>query len=127
MTSFEALYGKKCRTPLWSETREHTAVEPEMLKEAQQQVQLIRDELKEAQSRQKSYADHRRWELSFVIGDYVYLKVSPLRGMKRFKVRGKLACHYIEPFKVIANCEEVAYQLELPPEMDNIHNVFHIS
>jgi hypothetical protein len=70
------------------------------LKEAEKQVQVIRQNLKVAQSRQKSYADVRRRELNFEDGDFVYLKVSPMRGMRRFNVKGKLAPRYIGPFQV---------------------------
>ena len=91
MSPFEALYGRKCRTPLqWSGTGESQVFGPEVLKDAEQQVQIIRENLRTAQSRQKSYADTRRRELEFEVGDYVYLKVSPIRGPRGFKVKGKL-------------------------------------
>jgi hypothetical protein len=78
--------------------------------------------LKSAQSRQKSYADNRRRELIFV-----YLKISPMTGMKRFKVKGKLSPHYIGPFKILERKGEVAYQLELPDSLSDVHDVFHVS
>jgi hypothetical protein len=78
-------------------------------------------------SRQKSYADNRRRELTFKVGDYVYLKVSPMRGMKRFKVKGKLSPHYIGPFKILERKGEVAYQLELPDQLSDVHDILHIS
>jgi hypothetical protein len=88
MAPFEALYGQKCRTPLyWNQTGESQVFGPEILQEAEKQVQIVRENLKTAQSRQKSYANNRRRELIFEIGDFVYLKVSPMRGMKRFKVK----------------------------------------
>jgi hypothetical protein len=90
-------------------------------------VQIIRENLKTAQSRQKSYADNRRRELMFEVGDFVYLKVSPMRGMKRFKVKGKLSPRYIDPFKILERKGEVAYQLELPGSLSDVHDVFHIS
>jgi hypothetical protein len=83
--------------------------------------------LKTAQSRQKSYADNRRRELIFEVGDFVYLKVSPMRGMKRFKVKGKLSPRYIGPFKILERKGEVAYQLELPDSLSYVHDVFHVS
>jgi hypothetical protein len=83
--------------------------------------------LKTAQSRQKSYADNRRRELIFEVGDFVYLKVSPMRGMKRFKVKGKLSPRYIGPFKILERKGGVAYQLELPDSLLNVHDVFHVS
>src|SRR5579859_4340714 len=92
MAPFEALYGRKCRTPLfWKQTGESQVFGPDVLKDAEEQVRKIRENLRVAQSRQKSYADTRRRDLSFQEGDFVYLKVSPMRGVKRFKVKGKLA------------------------------------
>jgi hypothetical protein len=118
MAPFEALYGRKCRTPLyWNQTGESQVFGPEILQEAEKQVQIIRENLKTAQSRQKSYADNRRRELMFEVGDFVYLKVSSMRGMKRFKVKGKLSPRYIGPFKILERKGEVAYQLELPDRL----------
>jgi hypothetical protein len=88
---------------------------------------MVRQNLKLAQSRQKSYADNRRRELRFQAGDFVYLKVSPMRGLRRFKIRGKLAPRYIGPFKILEQRGEVAYQLELPPQLSDVHDVFHVS
>jgi hypothetical protein len=76
---------------------------------------MVRENLRVAQSREKRYADHRRRELSFEAGDFVYLKVSPMSGLRRFKVWGKLAPRFIRPFKILEKGGEVAYQLELPP------------
>jgi hypothetical protein len=128
MAPFEALYGRKCRTPLyWNQTEESQVFGPKILQEAEKQVQIIRENLKVAQSRQKSYADNRRRELMFEVGDFVYLKVSPMRGMKRFKVKGKLSPYYIGPFKILERKGEVAYQLELPDSLLDEHDVFHVS
>ncbi|WVZ97433.1 hypothetical protein U9M48_042972 [Paspalum notatum var. saurae] len=77
--------------------------------------------------RQKSYVDNLRRDLEFAVGDYVYLKVSPIRGLRRFKVKGKLAPRYIGPFKIIDRKGEVAYQLELPDRLSGVHDVFHVS
>jgi hypothetical protein len=88
---------------------------PNILQEAMKQVRMVRENLRVAQSRPKSYTDHRRRELSFKVGDFVYLKVSPMRGLHRFKVRGKLAPRFIRLFKILEKRGEVAYQLELPP------------
>jgi hypothetical protein len=79
------------------------------------------------QSRQKSYTDHRRRELSFEVGDFVYLKVSPMSSLRHFKVRGKLAPRIIGLFKILEKRGEVAYQLELPPQLSDVHDVFHVS
>ena len=129
MSPIEALYGRKCRTPfMWSEVGERSYFGPECIQEAEEQVAKIRENLKAAQSRQKkSYADTRRRDLDFEEGDYVYLKVSPIRGTRRFQVQGKLAPRYIGPFKILKKVGAVAYRLELPEEMSDIHNVFHVS
>jgi hypothetical protein len=128
MTHFEFLYGRKCRTPLfWNEPGENQVFVPDILREAERQVQMVRENLKLAQSRQKSYADNRRRELRFHVGDYVYLKVSPMRGLCHFKIRGKLAPRYIGPFKILEQRGEVAYQLKLPPQLSDVHDVFHVS
>jgi hypothetical protein len=90
------------------------------------QVHVVRENLQLAQLRQKSYAGHRRKKLSFQVSDFVYLKVSPMRGLHRSKIRGKLAPRYIGPFKILEQRGEVAYQLELPPQLSDVHDVFHI-
>jgi hypothetical protein len=87
----------------------------------------MRENLKTAQSRQKSYVDNRRRELIFDGGYLVYLKVSPMRGMKIFKVKGKLSPRYIGPFKILERKGEVAYQLELRDSLSDVHDVFHVS
>jgi hypothetical protein len=128
MAPYEALYGQQCRTPLfWSQTGESQIFGSEVLKDAEKQVQMIREYLKIAQSRQKSYANKRRRDLSFEIGDFVYLKVSPMRGTRRFKVKGKLAPRYVSPFKIIDCKGEVVYQLELPSQLSDVHDIFHVS
>jgi hypothetical protein len=88
---------------------------------------MVRENLRVAQSRQKSYADHRIRELSFEVGDFTYLKVSPKRGLRHFKIRGKLAPRFIGPFKILEKRGEVAYQLELLPQLSDVHDVFHVS
>jgi hypothetical protein len=128
MEPFDMLYGRRCWTPLfWSETGERKVFGPDILQEAEKQVLMVRENLRVAQSRQKSYADHRRRELSFEVEDFVYLKVSPMRGLRCFKVRGKLAPRFIGPFKILEKRGEVAYQLELLPQLSNVHDVFHVS
>jgi hypothetical protein len=87
MAPFEMLYGRRCRTPLfWNETGERKVFGPDILQEAEKQVRMVRENLQVAQSRQKSNADHRRRELIFEVGDFVYFKVSPMRGLHRFMV-----------------------------------------
>jgi hypothetical protein len=128
MAPFEALYGRKCRTPLfWNQTGETQVFGPDVLRNAEKHVRKIRENLRVAQSRQKRYADTRRRELTFKVGYYVYLKVSPMKGVKRFNMKGKLAPRYIGPFKILVRRGEVAYQLELPESLSGVHDVFHIS
>jgi hypothetical protein len=87
MAPFEMLYGRRCQTSLfWNETGERKVFGSNILQEVEKQVRMVRENLRVAQSRQKSYADHRRRELSFEVGDFVYLKVSPMRGLRHFKV-----------------------------------------
>jgi hypothetical protein len=128
MTPFEILYGRRCQTLLfWSETGERKVFRPDILQEDKKQVRIVRENLRVAQSRQKSYADHRRRELSFEVRDFVYLKVSPMRGVRHFKVRGKIASRFIGPFKILEKRGEVACQLELPSQLSDMHDVFHVS
>jgi hypothetical protein len=100
---------------------------PDILEEVEKQVRMVKENLRVAQSRQKSYADHRRRELHFDVRAFVYLKVSPMRDLHRFKVRGKLAPRFIGPFKILETRGEVAYQVELPPQLFDVHDVFHVS
>jgi hypothetical protein len=128
MAPFEALYGRRCRTPLnWSQTGERKVFGPDLVGEAEGKIRIIQANLKTAQSRQKSYADIRRSPLRFQVGDFVYLRVSPIRGIQRFGVKGKLAPRYIGPFEVLEVCGPVAYRLQLPPQLVAVHNIFHVS
>ncbi|WVZ97615.1 hypothetical protein U9M48_043134 [Paspalum notatum var. saurae] len=119
--SFQALYGRRCRTPLnWSEPGERAIFGPDLVIQAEEQVKLIHNNLKRAQSRQKSYSDKRRRPLVLVfeVDDNVYLRVSPMKG---------LAPRYVGPFKITEKCGPVAYRLELPPYLAAVHDVFHVS
>ena len=99
----------------------------ELVRETTEKVALIRQRLLTAQSRQKSYADRRRRPLEFEVGDHVFLKVTPRRGVTRFGRGGKLAPRFIGPFDVIERIGEVAYRLALPPQIAGVHDVFHVS
>jgi hypothetical protein len=112
---------------MWSNVGERTLEGPSFVKEVEEKVALIRKRLLQAQSRQKSYADNRRRELRFEEGDFVYLKVSPMRGVKRFQVKGKLAPRFVGPYPIIGRVGPAAYRLKLPESMSDIHNVFHVS
>ena len=98
-----------------------------MIQEAEEQVRIIRENLKTAQSRQKSQYDRHHKDMTYEIGDQAYLRVTPLKGTHRFGIKGKLAPHYIGPFRILAKRGEVAYQLELPPHLPRVHDVFHVS
>ncbi|WVZ70439.1 LOW QUALITY PROTEIN: hypothetical protein U9M48_019110 [Paspalum notatum var. saurae] len=123
---FEVLYGKRCRTPLfWNQTGEKQVFGPDIIRDAEQQLQI--ENLRVAQSRQRSYANIHRRDLSFKVDDHVYLKVSPMRGIHIFNMKGKLVPRYIGPFKILEKKGEVAYRLELPPSLSGVHDVFHVS
>jgi hypothetical protein len=128
MALFEALYGRRCRTPLnWSEPGERWFFRPVLVKETEEKFQRIRHNLKEAQARQKNYADKRRRPLVFQADDHVYLKVSPMKGVCWFEVKGKLTPRYIGLFPILERCGQVAYRLQLPESLSSVHNVFHVS
>ena len=109
------------------EVGDHGYYGPHFIKEAREQVSIIQSHLKAAQSQQKAYTDKRRRPLQFAVGDYVYLKVSPMRGVHRFGVHGKLAPRYVGPYKVLEQCGPVAYRLQLPDSLPAVHNVFQVS
>ncbi|KAE8664148.1 Detected protein of unknown function [Hibiscus syriacus] len=128
MAPYEALYGRKCRTPIcWTELRDRKTLGPELVRETEDTVRLIRDRLKEAFDRQKSYADQRRKDIQFEAGDQVFLKDSPWKKVLRFGRKGKLSPRFIGPFRILKKVGPVAYQLELPSELSRIHDVFHVS
>jgi hypothetical protein len=128
MAPFDALYGRRCRTPLnWLEARERTIFGPDLVKDAEERVRVIRENLKMAQMRQKSYHDKGTAPRHFEVGDYVYLKVSPTKGVQRFGVKGKLAPRYIVSYEVIEVCGPVAYRIQLPERFSAVHNVFHVT
>ena len=100
---------------------------PEIVHETTEKVKLIQQRLKTAQSQQKSYADVRRRDREYEVGDHVFVKVTPMKGQTRFGVKGKLALRYVEPYEIIETINSVAYLVALPHEMEHMHNVFHIS
>ena len=100
---------------------------PDLIRDTLEKVDLIHKRLLTAQSRQKSYADRRRRPLEFEVGDHVFLKVMPKRGVVRFGKWGKLASRYIGPFEILERVGTIAYQLALPPSLLGVHEVFHVS
>ncbi|KAJ0495913.1 putative nucleotidyltransferase, Ribonuclease H [Helianthus annuus] len=125
---YEALYGRKCRSPLcWAEVGDKQLIGPELAQETTDKIAKIREHIKAARDRQKNYADRRRKPLSFKVRDKVLLKVSPWKGVARFGKRGKLNPRYIGPFEILEKIGTVAYKLKLPEELINIHDTFHVS
>ena len=118
MAPYEALYGRPCRSPLcWFGTGERQLFGPQLVQDCSEKIMKIRQKLLAAQSRQKSYADNRRRELSFEAGEHVFLKVSPIKGVMRFGKKGKLSPRYVGPFEILERIGSVAYQLSLPPRL----------
>ena len=128
MTPYEALYKRKCRTPLcWTELSENKIIGLNLIQETKEKVKMIRERLKVATDRQKSYADMRRKDILYEISEKVFLKVSPWKKVMKFGKNGKLSLRFIGPYEVIEKVGPVAYKLALPPELEKIHNVFHES
>ena len=128
MTPYEALHGRPCRSPLcWTKVGESSITGPDMIRVTFEKVSLIRQRLLMAQSRQKSYADVRRRPLEFEVGDHVFLKVMPKRGVVRFGKRGKLSPRFIGPFEILERVGTVAYRLPLSPSMSGLYEVFYVS
>nr|GFC42472.1 hypothetical protein [Tanacetum cinerariifolium] len=98
-----------------------------MIEVTNEKVSVAKEKLKEARTRQKSYADKHRRLLEFQPGDHVFLKVSPARGVRRFDIKGKLSPCFIGPFVILDRVGEVSYRLALPPQLSHVHNVFHVS
>jgi hypothetical protein len=128
LAPFEVLYEHRCHTPLnWIEQGEKVIFGPDLVNEAEATLHHIQDNLKVVKSRQESYANKRQQPLQFEVGDHVYLKVSPMNGVKRFGVKRKLSPRYIGPFSILWRCGTVAYKLELPSSLAGVHNIFHMS
>ena len=128
MAPYETLYGRPCRSPLrWTKVGESSITGPDLIRDTSEKVSLIRQHLLTAQSRQKSYASVRRRPLEFKVGDHVFLKVMPKRGIVRFGKREKLSPRFIGPFEILERVGTVAYRLALPPSMSSVHKVFHVS
>ena len=128
MPPFEALYGRKCRSPIcWEEIGDRTLFGADIVVDTTEKIRVIRKRMKAAQSRQKTYADRRRRPLEFAIGDKVFLKISPMRRVIRVSKRNKLDPRFIGPFEILERIGPLAYRLALPPELEKMHNVFHVS
>ena len=111
----------------WTEMEESSIIGPDLIRDTSEKVSLIRQHLLTAQSRQKSYVVVRRRPLEFEVGDHVFLKVMPKRGVIKFGKRRKLSPNFIGPFGILERIDTVAYWLALPPSMSGVHEVFHVS
>ncbi|KAL4018186.1 hypothetical protein IC575_021776 [Cucumis melo] len=128
MSPFEALYGKCCRSPVcWGEVGEQRMLGLELVRTTNAAIQKIRACMLTAQSRQKSYADVRRKDLEFDVGDMVFLKVAPVKGVLRFEKKEKLSPRFVGPFEILERIGLVTYLLALPPSLSEVHDVFHVS
>jgi hypothetical protein len=111
----------------WSEAGERTHFGPDLVKDIEAKVQVIRENLKLAQMRQKRYHDRGTPPHQYEVGNYVYLKVSPTKGVRRFGFKGKLSPHYIGPFEINEVCGPMAYCIRLPERFSAVHNIFHVT
>ena len=128
MVSYENLYSQRCRTPAcWTELNEHKVIGPNIVKDTKDKVQVIRQRLKATSDRQKSYADLKRRDIEYEVGDKVFLEVSSWRKILRFGKKGKLSPRFIRPYEILERIGSVAYHLALPPELTKLRNVFHAS
>jgi hypothetical protein len=100
---------------------------PNIIDQPKMIVHRVQENLKAVKSRQENYANKRRRLLAFEVGGHVYLRVSPMKGVKRFGVKEKLAPHYIRPFPILNKCGTVAYKLDLSPSLVGVHDIFHVS
>ncbi|XP_070007205.1 uncharacterized protein [Nicotiana sylvestris] len=128
MAPFEALYGQRCRYPIgWFEPDKAKLYGTDLVKDALEKVKLIQERLHTTQYRKKSYVDQKARDVSFMVGEKVLLKVSPIKGIMRFGKKGKLCPRFISPFEVLRRVVEVVYDLALPPSLSGVHPVFHVS
>ncbi|KAL0387779.1 UNVERIFIED_CONTAM: Transposon Tf2-11 polyprotein [Sesamum radiatum] len=128
MAPYEALYGRRCRSPVcWDIEGLRQLEGPELVQETVEKIQIVKKCLKAAQDRQKSYVDKHHREMEYEVGDKVFLKVSPWKGILRFGKQGKLSPRYIGPYEIIERIGPLAYRLALPVELSQIHDVFHVS
>ena len=128
MVPYEALYRRKCRTPMcWTELSEKKIISLDLIQETEEKVKMIREILKVAIDRQKSYADMRRKDIRYEMSEKVFLKVKPWNKVMIFGKKSKLSPKFIGSYEVIEKVGPLAYRLALPPKLEKIHNVFHMS
>ncbi|XP_074346838.1 uncharacterized protein LOC141685643 [Apium graveolens] len=128
MPPYEALYGRRCRSPIyWDEVGERKVIGPKLIHQKKETVDLIQNRLIAVQDRQRKYTDPRRKDVECEIGETILLKVSPWKRIARFGKRGKLSPRFVGPFEILGKVGKVSYELALPPQMQHIHNIFHVS
>ena len=128
MAPYEALYGRRCRTPMcWTELNEHKIIEPDLVKDIEEKVHIIQQRLKAASDRQKSYANLKRKDIEFEVRDKVSLKISLWKKILHFGRKGKLSLRFIGPYEILERVRPIAYRLALPLELAKLHDVFHVS
>ena len=128
MAPFEALYGRRCRSPLcWDDIGERLMLAPELIEQTVEKVRYIREQMRVSQDRQKRWANLKMRPVEFEQGDHVFLKISPVRGVIRFVSHGKLNPRFIGLFQILERVGEVAYRLALPLSLVGVHDVFHVS
>jgi len=128
MAPYEALYGRKYRTPLcWYQDGEAVLVGPKLLEQTTEKVRMVRDRMQASQSRQKAYADRRRRPLEFAARDHVFLRVTRTTGMGRALCSRKLSPKFLGPYQISRRIGPMAYEITLPPQLANLHSVFHVS
>jgi len=128
MAPYNALYGRRCKTPLcWQQDGESVVLGPEFLQQTTEKVKMIQDRMRATQSRQKCYANKRRRLLKFDAADHVFLRVTPTTGIGRALKPKKLTPRFIGPYQFRGKIGLAAYEIALPPHLANLHNVFHVS
>jgi len=128
MTPFEALYGRRCRTPLcWYELGNSALIGPEVVHHTTKKVKMVQEKMKASQSMKNSYHDKRRKDIEFQVGDHVFLRVNHVTGVGRALKSKKLTPHFVGPYDIIERVGAVANRVALPSSLSNLHSVFHVS
>ena len=128
MTLYEALYGRRCRTPMcWIELHEHKIIGPDLVKDTEEKVRIIQHRLKAASDRQRSYANLKRKDIEYEVRDKVFLKLSSWKKILRLGRKGNLSPRFIGPYEILERVGPVVYHLALSLELAKLHDVFHVS
>jgi len=128
MAPYEALCGRRCRTPLcWNQVGESLVLGPKFLQQTTEKVKVIQERMKATQSRQKSYAYKKRRPLEFEAGDHMFLRVTPTAGIMRAIKSRKLTPRFVGPYKILRRIGTTAYEIAMLRHLANLHNVFHVS